>query len=321
MIAGKQERQGATGAQGADEAAPAQSTARGPRSLGRASERRKFWYRVWRLKGGLIGGLVTLLIVLIALFGPLLAPHDPVAGRMLDRLKPPIWLGGTSKYLLGTDQIGRDELSRLILGTRVSLAAGASGTLFACLVGVTLGLLAGYFGGWLDWLITTAVNVMLTFPFVLLALAVIAMLGTSFRNLIVVLAITAWPVYTRVIRAQVQALRDREFIYAARVIGASHLRVMLRHALPNVLNTIVVIASLQVAQLIILESFLSFLGLGVQPPTPSWGSMLGESRTYMFDKWWLATFPGLAIFVTTLAINLLGDGLRDLLDPYGRNTL
>lgn len=285
------------------------------------SERRKFWRRVLRLKGGMAGGIITLILVLIALFGPLLAPHDPIAGKITDRLKPPVWLGGTHNFLLGTDQIGRDELSRLILGTRVSLEAGAAGTLVACIVGVLLGLLAGYFVGIVDWFISTAVNVMLTFPFVLLALAVIAVLGTSFRNLIIVLAITAWPIYTRVVRAQVLTLRDREFIQAARVIGAGSLRIMLRHALPNVINSIIVIASLQVAQLIILESFLSFLGLGVQPPTPSWGSMLGESRTYMFDKWWLATFPGLAIFVTTLAINLFGDGLRDLLDPRSRNTI
>ncbi len=287
----------------------------------RVSERRKFWRRVLRLKGGMAGGIVTLILVLIALFGPLLAPHDPIAGKIIDRLKPPVWLGGTHTFLLGTDQIGRDELSRLILGTRVSLEAGTAGTLVACIVGVLLGLLAGYFGGIMDWFISTAVNVMLTFPFVLLALAVIAVLGTSFRNLIIVLAITAWPIYTRVVRAQVLTLRDREFIQAARVIGAGNIRIMLRHALPNVVNSIIVIASLQVAQLIILESFLSFLGLGVQPPTPSWGSMLGESRTYMFDRWWLATFPGLAIFVTTLAINLFGDGLRDLLDPRSRNTI
>jgi peptide/nickel transport system permease protein len=287
----------------------------------RISERRKFWRRILRLKGGLAGGIVTLILVLIALFGPLLAPHDPVAGRITDRLKPPVWLGGTQNFLLGTDQIGRDELSRLILGTRVSLEAGTAGTLVACIVGVLLGLFAGYFSGIADWFISTAVNVMLTFPFVLLALAVIAVLGTSFRNLIIVLAITAWPIYTRVVRAQVLTLREREFIQAARVIGAGNTRIMFRHALPNVVNSIIVIASLQVAQLIILESFLSFLGLGVQPPTPSWGSMLGESRTYMFDRWWLATFPGLAIFVTTLAINLFGDGLRDLLDPQSRNTI
>ncbi|HEX5504519.1 MAG TPA: ABC transporter permease [Thermomicrobiales bacterium] len=287
----------------------------------RVSERRKFWRRVWRLKGGLLGAGVTLAIVLIGVFAPLLTPHDPLTGRMLDRLRPPVWLGGTSNYFLGTDQIGRDELSRLILGARISLEAGASGTLVACVVGVALGLIAGYSGGPLDWLISSAVNIMLTFPFVLLALAIIAVIGTSFRDLIIVLALSSWPIYTRVIRAQTQALRERDFIHAARVIGAGPVRIMVRHALPNVLNTIVVIASLQVAQLIILESFLSFLGLGVQPPTPSWGSMLGESRTYMFDKWWLATFPGLCIFVTTLAINLFGDGLRDLLDPYGRSTL
>lgn len=287
----------------------------------RRSERQKLLRRILHLRGGLIGAAVTLIVVLVAVFAPLLTPHDPLTGYMLDRLKPPIWMGGTSKYLLGTDPLGRDELSRLILGTRVSLEAGVSGTLVAAVVGVFLGLLAGYFRGAIDWLISSTVNIMLAFPFVLLALAVIAVLGTNFRNLIIVLALTAWPIYTRVIRAQVQALRDREFMVAARVIGAGNLRIMVRHALPNVVNAIIVIASLQVAQLIILESFLSFLGLGVQPPTPSWGSMLGESRTYMFDRWWLATFPGVAIFVTTLAINLLGDGLRDLLDPYGRSTV
>lgn len=293
----------------------------GLRQEARLAERRKFWRRVLRLKGGLAGATVTAIIVLIAVFGPLIAPHNPVAGKIVDRLKPPVWLGGTRDFLLGTDQIGRDELSRLILGTRVSLEAGASGTLIACIIGVSLGLLAGYFGGIVDWLITTAVNVMLTFPFVLLALAVIAVLGTNFRNLIVVLAITSWPIYTRVVRAQVQTLREREFIQAARVIGAGNVRIMGRHVFPNVVNSVLVIASLQVAQLIIVESFLSFLGLGVQPPTPSWGSMLGESRTYMFDRWWLATFPGLAIFITTLAINLFGDGLRDLLDPQSRNAV
>ncbi len=292
-------------------------------SLARASltDRQRTIRRILRLKGGIIGGVVTLLVILIAVFGPLVMPHDPVQGYMLDRLKPPIWLGGSSKYLLGTDPLGRDELSRLVLGARVSLEAGASGTLIAAIIGVTLGVLSGYFKGVLDWIISSFVNIMLAFPFVLLALAVIAVLGTNFRNLIIVLALTAWPIYTRVVRSEVSALRDREFMVAARVMGAGHIRMMFRHALPNVVNSIIVIASLQVAQLIILESFLSFLGLGVQPPTPSWGSMLGESRTYMFDRWWLATFPGMAIFITTLAINLLGDGLRDLLDPYGRNTV
>ncbi len=293
------------------------------RYLARAglTERQRVVRRIRRLKGGMIGAAITTLVILIAVFGPSVVPHNPIQGYMLDRLKPPIWLGGSTKYLLGTDPLGRDELSRLVLGARVSLEAGVSGTLVAAIFGVALGVLAGYFKGALDWIISSLVNIMLAFPFVLLALAVIAVLGTNFRNLIIVLALTAWPIYTRVVRSEVGSLREREFMVAARVIGAGHMRLMFRHALPNVVNSIIVIASLQVAQLIILESFLSFLGLGVQPPTPSWGSMLGESRTYMFDRWWLAAFPGIAIFVTTLAINLLGDGLRDLLDPYGRNTV
>jgi peptide/nickel transport system permease protein len=287
----------------------------------RASERRKFLRRLWHLKAGLAGAAVTLIIILIGILAPVLTPHDPLTGYMLDRLKPPIFLGGTTKYILGSDQLGRDVLSRLILGTRVSLEAGMSSTLIAAVVGVALGLLAGYFSGAIDWLISSLVNVMLAFPFVLLALAVIAALGPNFRNLIIVMALTAWPIYTRVVRAQIRSIREQEFVTAARVVGATHLRIMLRHGLPNVVNGIIVIASLQVAQLIILESFLSFLGVGVQPPTPSWGNMLGNSRTYMFDRWWLATFPGVAIFVTTLAINLMGDGLRDLIDPHSRNTI
>ena len=289
--------------------------------VSRASERSKFFRRLWRLKGGLAGAIVTLIIILIGILAPMLTPHDPLTGYMLDRLKPPIFLGGTTKYILGSDQLGRDVLSRLILGTRVSLEAGMSSTLLAAIVGVALGLLAGYFSGVIDWLISSLVNVMLAFPFVLLALAVIAALGPNFRNLIIVMALTAWPIYTRVVRAQIRSIREQEFVTAARVVGATHLRIMLRHGLPNVVNGIIVIASLQVAQLIILESFLSFLGVGVQPPTPSWGNMLGNSRTYMFDRWWLAALPGMAIFVTTLAINLMGDGLRDLIDPHSRNTI
>jgi ABC-type dipeptide/oligopeptide/nickel transport system permease subunit len=229
--------------------------------------------------------------------------------------------GGMPQFLLGTDQLGRDTLSRLIFGGRVSLSVALLAVLGSSVLGVLLGLFAGFYRGRVDWLISTLVNVMLTFPFVLLALAVIAVLGPSYWNLIIVLSITGWPVYTRVLRAQTLSLREREFVYAARILGAGDLRIIFRHLFPNVLNLLIVIASLQVAQMIILESFLSFLGLGVQPPVPSWGSMLGDGRLYMFDKWWMATFPGLAIFVTTLAINVVGDGLRDLLDPYTRTTV
>jgi peptide/nickel transport system permease protein len=188
--------------------------------------------------------------------------------------------------------------------------------LIAATIGVLLGLGAGYFRGRVDWTIMTAVNVMLTFPFVLLALAVIAVLGASLTNMIVVLGVAGWPIYARVIRAETMAIREREFVLAGRALGMSHVRIIFRQILPNLVSAIVVIATLQVAQVIILESFLSFLGLGVQPPTPAWGNMLGEGRVYMLNSWWIATFPGSAIFVTTLVINLMGNALRDWLDPH-----
>ena len=278
--------------------------------------------QAWRLKGSLIGAVVVLFVASIALFAPVVAPANPYVGKTIDRLAEPAWMAdGRSEFLLGTDQLGRDTLSRLIFGARVSLSVAVLAVLGSSALGVLLGLFAGYYRRGVDWVISTMVNIMLTFPFVLLALAVIAVLGPSFSNLVVVLAITGWPIYTRVIRAQALSLREREFVQAARALGAGDLRIILRHIFPNVLNLLVVIASLQVAQMIILESFLSFLGLGVQPPIPSWGSMLGDGRLYMFDKWWMATFPGLAIFITTLAINLVGDGLRDLLDPYSRTNI
>ena len=198
----------------------------------------------------------------------------------------------------------------------MSLVVGVGAVLVSTLIGVALGLGAGYFGGRADWTIMTLVNVMLTFPFVLLALAVIAVLGPSLTNMIIVLGVAGWPIYCRVVRTEALARRERECVLAARALGMSHSRIMLHELLPNLVSPVVVIATLQVAQVIILESFLSFLGLGVQPPTPAWGNMLGEGRVYMLNSWWIATFPGLAIFVTTLAINLVGNALRDWLDPH-----
>jgi peptide/nickel transport system permease protein len=288
--------------------------------------------QAWRLKGSLVGAAIVLAVAAIALLAPVIAPANPYVGRTIDRLAPPFWIeDGTMQYLLGSDQLGRDNLSRLLFGARVSLAVAVLAVIGSSTLGVLLGLLAGYYRRWVDWLISTCVNVMLSFPFVLLALAVIAVLGPGKwvlpgvpwldGALIGTLAITGWPIYTRVIRAQALSLREREFVTASRALGAGDRRIIFGHIFPNVVNLLVVIASLQVAQMIILESFLSFLGLGVQPPIPSWGSMLGDGRLYMFDKWWMATFPGLAIFVTTLAINLVGDGLRDLLDPYSRTNI
>ena len=312
-----------TGAEGvaAVDAPAAAALGRRSSAIGRPSRARRA-RQLWRLKGSVAGLAIVLVVAGLALLAPFVAPANPYEGKVLTRLLPPAWMEeGQREFLLGTDQLGRDTLSRLIFGARVSLRVAVLAVLGAAAFGVVLGLFAGFYRRGVDWVISTMVNVMLTFPFVLLALAVIAVLGPNEVNLILVLAITGWPIYTRVIGAQTLSLREREFVQAARVLGAGDRRLIFRHIFPNVVNLLVVIASLQVAQMIILESFLSFLGLGVQPPIPSWGSMLGDGRLYMFDKWWMATFPGLAIFVTTLAINLVGDGLRDLLDPYSRTNI
>jgi len=275
------------------------------------------WRRLGRLKWGVGGAVVFVLIVLSALLAPVISPHDPLSVDIRHRMAPPAWMeGGTREHLLGTDQIGRDLLSRVIWGGRISLVVGVMAVLLSATIGVLLGLAAGYFAGEVDWIIMTVINVMLTFPFVLLALAVIAVLGPSVPNMIMVLGATGWPVYARIIRAETLALRERDFVVAARALGMSHARIVFGQILPNLVSPIVVVATLQIAQVIILESFLSFLGLGVQPPTPAWGNMLGEGRVYMLNSWWIAAFPGLAIFITTLVINLMGNGLRDWLDPH-----
>jgi ABC-type dipeptide/oligopeptide/nickel transport system permease subunit len=273
--------------------------------------------RAGRVKWGVAAAGVMLLFVASAILAPALAPHDPLSVNIRRRLVPPVWMaGGSPANLLGTDQVGRDLLSRILYGGRVSLVVGVLAVLISSTIGVLLGLGGGYFRGRVDWVIMTVVNVMLTFPFVLLALSVIAVLGPSLPNMIAVLGVAGWPIYCRVVRAETLAVREREFVLAGQALGMSHGRIMFRQILPNLVSPIVVIATLQVAQVIILESFLSFLGLGIQPPTPAWGNMLGEGRLYMLNSWWIATFPGLAIFVTTLVINLMGNALRDWLDPH-----
>ncbi|HEV8614979.1 MAG TPA: ABC transporter permease [Methylomirabilota bacterium] len=298
----------------ADGAVPLQAAASPAprRDAGRIAVR-----RLWRLKWGLVAAAIMVTIIGTAVLAPWIAPYDPVTVDIQHRLGPPSWMdGGTRAHVLGTDQIGRDLLSRMIYGGRVSLIIGVTAVLISSSIGVLLGLAAGYFNPRVDWLIMTLVNVMLTFPFVLLALAVIAVLGASLVNMIIVLGVADWPLYARVIRSETMAIREREFVLAGRALGMSHLRIIFRQILPNLVSVIVVIATLQVARVIILESFLSFLGLGVQPPTPAWGNMLGEGRVYMLNSWWIAAFPGLAIFITTLTINLMGNALRDWLDPH-----
>ncbi len=273
--------------------------------------------RLRRLRFLAVGSAIVLLAIGCALLAPWLVPHDPFLQEVSARLIPPVWdAGGTWTYPLGTDPLGRDLLSRVIYGARVSISAGALAVVVAMTLGVLMGLVAGYYGGAVDTIISNLVNVMLAFPFLLLALAAIAVVGPSIGNMIVVLGATGWPIYTRVVRAETLKYRERDFVQAARALGLGSGRIIRAHVLPNLLNTIIVMASLEVARMIILESFLSFLGLGIQPPTPSWGAMLGEGRVYMLTHWWLAAFPGLAIFITTLGINLFGDGLRDVLDPH-----
>lgn len=273
--------------------------------------------KLWRFRAGLCGLLVVLGMCGVAIGAGLISPHDPYDQEVTGRLKPPVWMeGGSPGHLLGTDPVGRDILARIIYGSRISLATGAVSVVIAVVIGVLFGLVGGYYGGTADSVITNLVNVMMAFPFMLLALTAVAVMGPSFKNMVIVLGVTGWPIYTRVVRAETAQLKTLEFVVAARAIGFSSLNIIAKHIFPNLFNTVVVTSSLEVARMIIMESILSFLGLGVQPPTPSWGGMLGEGRTYLLTHWWLATFPGIAIFVTTLGINLLGDGLRDLLDPH-----
>jgi peptide/nickel transport system permease protein len=269
-----------------------------------------------RSKSGQFGWAVLILLVLMAAGAPLLAPHDPLEQRLERRAgAPTLSLAGPGLFPLGNDQLGRDMLSRLIYGGRVSLVVGLTVVLLGGALGIGLGLLAGYFGGWPERIIMRLADIQLAFPFILLALSIIAVLGPSFQNLIVVLVLSSWVSYARIIRAEVLSLREREFVQAARTLGAGSGRIIVRHILPNVAAPAIVIATLELARVVILEAALSFLGLGIQPPTPSWGRMLADGRDFVATAWWLATFPGLAILLLVLSVNLVGDWLRDYLDP------
>ena len=266
-----------------------------------------------------VGGALIVLVVLCALFAPLVAPHDPNAQNLALALKPPSWLaGGDARFLLGTDDLGRDILSRIIWGTRVASIVGISVVVIGGAIGVLAGMCAGYFGGWVDATISRVADIEFAFPFVLLAIAIIGVLGASLLTIIATLGVTSWVQYVRVVRAETLSLRRRDFVQSAIATGASPLRVLLRHILPNVTSSVTVLATFEVARTVILESALSFLGLGVPTNVPSWGTMLADGRQYLDTAWWLGLFPGLAISVTVLAVNLFGDGLRDALDPQSR---
>ncbi len=282
---------------------------------------RALWRSLRRNKAGLVGLAILAIIILLTLAAPWVAPHDPLAQDLSRRLQPPGWLeGGEWTNLLGTDHVGRDILSRVIYGARISLLVGFSSVLLAGIIGMVLGLLAGYYGGWLDDLISRIIDIQLAVPYLLLAVALVMILGSALRNLIFVLVLYGWTVYARLVRAEALSVREQDYVLAARTVGGSNERIIFRHILPNVVSPMIVMTTLELANMIIFEAGLSFLGLGVQPPTPSWGGMLSDGRDYIpAGMWWPATFPGLAISLTVLAVNLVGDWLRDLLDPRMKN--
>ena len=270
--------------------------------------------RRWLAAAGFV--LLTLVVV-SAIAAPLLAPHDPRRGELIDSKLPPMWSeGGMRTYPLGTDTLGRDILSRVIYGSRISLAVGFTAVAIAGVIGVTVGMVAGYYRGRVDDVIMRLAEIQLAVPFILFALAILAVLGPGLRNLILVLGITGWVTYARVVRAQVFSFREKEFVEAARAIGARDLRIMARHIFPNTVASLIVIASFAVAGTILTEAALSFLGLGVPPSVPTWGGMVADGREQILtNRWWIYVFPGVAIMLTVLAINSVGDWLRDYLDP------
>ena len=264
--------------------------------------------------------IIVFLLVIPGLFAEWIAPHDPIKGALSLRLKPPMWQkGGSIDYPLGTDKVGRDVLSRIIHGSRVSLRVSIEAILVSGFIGTTLGLLAGYFGGKVDALIMRLVDIALGLPIILMALVFVAALGPSFTTVIVIITVFLWSRYARQIRGETLSIKERDFVARARVAGASHFRIMFRYILPNVVNTLIVLATLQLGFVILLESTLSFLGAGIPRPTPAWGMMVADGRELIVTAWWISMFPGLAIMLTVLSVNLLGDWLRDHLDPKLKN--
>jgi peptide/nickel transport system permease protein len=267
----------------------------------------------------MIGVVVLVILTLVAIFAPLLAPHDPYAQSLMTRMEPPVFLGGTWEHPLGTDHLGRDYLSRLIYGARVSLMIGVIAALISGVIGTAMGVAAGYFGGRVDMVVTFLINVRLAMPVVLVALAVVAILGGSLQVVIVVLGLLLWDRFAVVMRASTLQVRGREYVAAARAIGASTPRVILSEIMPNIANNLIVVVTLEMAHAILLEAALSFLGLGVQPPTPSWGLMVSEGKNMMLFEPWMVLIPGAVLFILVLAINLMGDGLRDVTAPENRS--
>jgi peptide/nickel transport system permease protein len=270
------------------------------------------WRRLRQRPGAMIGAIILLIFILMAIFAPVLAPFDPNDISRERRAAP------STTHWMGTDELGRDILSRVIYGSRVSLRVGLAAVSIGLLTGTLLGLIAAYFGGWIDGLLMRIMDILLAFPGILLAIAIIAILGPSLENAMIAIGIELIPVYTRTARASTLSIKEQEYVVGARALGGRHGRIIFKHILPNILAPLIVLATVGVAGSILTAAGLSYLGLGAQPPTAEWGAMLSNSRSYLRDAWWMATFPGLAIVIVVLSLNLFGDGLRDILDPRMR---
>ncbi len=276
----------------------------------------EFWYYFSENRGAVIGLVFFIFLVLLAIFAPLIAPHDPAQQYRDAVLVPPFWQeGGRTDFLLGTDAVGRDMLSRLIYGTQFSLFVGVIVTTLSLVVGVVFGVIAGYFRGWVDTAIMRVMDIILAFPSLLLALVLVAILGPGLVNAMIAISLVYQPHFVRLARAAVMSEKSRDYVVAAKVAGAGDMRLMFKTILPNCMAPLIVQATLSFSSAILDAAALGFLGMGAQPPTPEWGTMLAEAREFIQSKWWVVTLPGVAILVTVLAINLMGDGLRDALDP------
>ncbi len=271
---------------------------------------------LWESKTGLIGALVVVLVIVMAMTATLISPQNPSKQDIRNKLLPPVWSsGGRQQNLLGTDQMGRDVLSRIIYGSRVTILIAFSGTIVAGLVGVILGSISGYYGGWVDALIMRIVDVQLSFPFILLAIFIAAVIGPGLFNIILIAGLSSWVRYARLVRGEILSIKEMEYVEAIRAVGGSDLRIIFKHILPNIISPVIVIATLEMAKIVLMESSLSFLGLGVPLNIPTWGRMLADARVHLVTSPWLAIIPGLFITLTVLGVNLLGDWLRDYLDP------
>ena len=263
-----------------------------------------------------LGAIIVLSFILVAILAPVIAPHDPLKAGIIVRLRPPFWIdGGSITYPLGTDEIGRDIFSRIIYGARISILVGLITVGISGFIGTLLGSFAGYYRGRFDEILSRFADLLLSFPYLIFAIFLMAIVGPGFFNLIVILCFKSWVNFFRLSRGEMISEKTKEYVEAAQALGVSNFKIIFKEILPNIIHSILVLATLRVGYFIILEASLSFLGLGIQPPTPAWGSMINAGRAYMLSSWWVSTIPGIALLILVLSINLLGEGLRDILDP------